>query len=158
MKSNLKKSRLKSGLTFKKLIFLVLLLIVACLLAFILFFNNDNVSTLNTNDNQSDQSNTKKTEDSPPEGQVIEQNAPPNTNVGAEDYRLLVENERFKIRKSDNNYIITLYAIINRPDQYDDYQQQLKDYKAQALDYLKQNGYNYTSGKVTYEPDEAKDL
>jgi hypothetical protein len=76
------------------------------------------------------------------------------------NYTLVMENEQFKIRRDEgtSNYIITLYAIINRPDQYDAYRDQLKEYKQNALDYLAGQGVNINKIDVTYEPTEAKQL
>lgn len=53
---------------------------------------------------------------------------------------------------------ITLYATMNRPDQASFYQQQLKDYKQEALKYLKDSGFNPTDLEIRYEPSEAANL
>ena len=76
------------------------------------------------------------------------------------DYVLVTETDEYKIRQvpSTSNYIITLYAIINRPDQYSMYQDQLKEYKQKALDYLKSTGVNVDKATITYEPQEATNL
>ncbi|MEK7599555.1 MAG: hypothetical protein AAB462_00780 [Patescibacteria group bacterium] len=67
-------------------------------------------------------------------------------------------NSRYKIDyalDSNNNisFSITLYAIINRPEQYPQYQQQLKQYKAEALKFLTDNKINVQKTPITYTPD-----
>jgi hypothetical protein len=76
------------------------------------------------------------------------------------DYILVTEDERFKIRRSPgtDDYIITLYAIINRPDQYKMYKDQLHEYKQAALDYLKSINVDVNKAHITYEPQEATNL
>lgn len=74
------------------------------------------------------------------------------------NYELITENEQFKIRKLDGEYTITLYAIINRPEQYDQYKDQLREYKQKALEYLQNDGVDTNSVKIIYEPEEASDL
>lgn len=74
------------------------------------------------------------------------------------NYELLTENEQFKIRKLGDVYTVTLYAIINNPDQYDYYRDQLREYKQNALDYLKDNNINTEEITIIYEPEEATDL
>lgn len=63
-------------------------------------------------------------------------------------------------RKADNNdvYKITLYAIINRPSQYESYLEQLKIYKKQALDWIRENNVDPGKIQIEYMPPEAKDL
>ncbi len=55
-------------------------------------------------------------------------------------YELITENELYKIRKLGGTYTVTLYAIINRPDQAQSYRDQLKEYKSYALEYLEGQG------------------
>jgi|GEM_PF-1624903 len=76
------------------------------------------------------------------------------------DYVLVNETDEYKIRQvpGTSNYIITLYAIINHPDQYSMYQDQLKEYKQKALDYLKGTGVDTSKATITYEPQEATNL
>lgn len=75
-------------------------------------------------------------------------------------YIVITENEQFKIRREENtsHYVITLYAIINRPDQYDTYRAQLRDYKQKALQYLQDKNIDITKATITYEPPEATSL
>lgn len=72
------------------------------------------------------------------------------------------ENIKYKITYSFPNgpdkqpqYKIILYAILNRPDQYDEYYQQLRDYKKEALDYFRANGKDPTKLDIVFEPPEA---
>lgn len=74
------------------------------------------------------------------------------------NYTLVTENETFKIRELDGEYYITLYAIINRPDQTDMYNDQLRQYKQDALRYLETHNVNITEVKLHYEPAEAANL
>lgn len=97
---------------------------------------------------------TKKAET---EGKEI--SVPKNVPEGAiKNYELITENETFKIRKLGDDYTITLYAIINRPDQSSQYRDQLKEYKQNALDYLNQQGVDVNTARIKYEPEEATDL
>lgn len=74
------------------------------------------------------------------------------------NYELITENEQYKIRYNGDSYLITLYAIINRPDQYSYYQDQLREYKQNALNYLKSKNIDVNKVKINYEPKEAEDL
>lgn len=86
---------------------------------------------------------------------VVPKNVPESA---IKDYELVTENETFKIRKLDAEYTITLYAIINSPDQSSQYRDQLKEYKQNALDYLSTKGVNTNTAKIKYEPEEATSL
>lgn len=71
--------------------------------------------------------------------------------------KLPYENFHFKIDYSvDSNsklsFTITLYAIINRPSQYDEYKQQLQQYKTEALQYLSSNGVDPARFTIKYIP------
>lgn len=97
---------------------------------------------------------TKKVET---EGKTVD--IPKNVPEGAiKNYELITENETFKIRKLGDEYTVTLYAIINNPDQSSQYRDQLKEYKQNALDYLKQQGVDINTARIKYEPEEANDL
>jgi hypothetical protein len=75
-----------------------------------------------------------------------------------QDYNLITENETYKIRELNGEYYITLYAIINRPDQTEMYHDQLRQYKQDALNYLETKNINITEVEIHYEPSEAADL
>jgi hypothetical protein len=67
------------------------------------------------------------------------------------------ENLHFKIDYSldDNNklsFVITLYAIINRPSEHAQYVQQLQQYKAESLQYLKDSKIDPTKFTIKYIP------
>ena len=86
-------------------------------------------------------------------------NVPTNVPEGAvKNYELITENETYKIRKLGDEYTITLYAIINRPDQSSQYRDQIREYKQNALDYLKKQGVDVDSARIQYEPEEATNL
>lgn len=84
----------------------------------------------------------------------------PPTQSPATTYTTLTDNEQYKIRRADgtDHYFITLYAIINHPDQYDMYRQQLSDYKQKALQYLKDKNIDTKAITITYDPPEAASL
>lgn len=55
-------------------------------------------------------------------------------------------------------YQVTLYAIINRPSQYDSYLAQLRQYKHEALNYIKSKGTDPSKLTIQYLPPEAAGL
>lgn len=55
-------------------------------------------------------------------------------------------------------YQVTLYAIINRPSQYDSYLAQLKQYKQEALNYIRSKGVDPAKLTIQYQPPEAAGL
>jgi len=70
-----------------------------------------------------------------------------------------VETNHYRIdESSENTYEVTLFAIINRPEQYQEYLDQLKQFKDEALQYMQQNGVNISEASITYIPNEANDL
>lgn len=69
-----------------------------------------------------------------------------------------VTTNHYKITKADKSYEIELYAIINKPDQYDEYVEQLKTYKQEALNYLIDNEVDVQSALINYTPSEAANL
>jgi len=88
------------------------------------------------------------------EGQTIQ--VPNNVPQGAvQNYQLITENDEFKIRKLQDTYTITIYAIINNPSQSAAYHQQLHDYKQAALTYLTQHGVDVNKVSIAYDPPEA---
>jgi hypothetical protein len=73
--------------------------------------------------------------------------------------QLPYENEHFKIDYSFSsdgkpNFTITLYGILNKPDQYPEYLRQLKQYKQEALAYLSKNKVAPSDYKITYLPND----
>lgn len=76
------------------------------------------------------------------------------------NYTLVSETEQFKIRQDGKKpeYVITLYAIINRPEQYNEYEAQLREFKHNALEELKNKGVDPNKVKIIYEPAQATDL
>lgn len=48
---------------------------------------------------------------------------------------------------------VTLFAILNRPSQYEDYTKQLKEYKTEALEFLKKYGITPENTTISYTPD-----
>lgn len=72
--------------------------------------------------------------------------------------KLPVYNSDYRIDYSSdaaNNieYQITLYAIINGPADRPRYLAQLKQYKAEAINFLKSSGVDVTSARISYTPD-----
>jgi hypothetical protein len=71
--------------------------------------------------------------------------------------KLPQETLRYKIDYSlDSNQklslTITTYGIINRPSDYPQYLQQTKDYRAEALDFLKHNNISPNTYPISYVP------
>lgn len=71
---------------------------------------------------------------------------------------IIAENENFKITKVDNGYLVTIYSIINRPEQYQDYLKDLKESKQNAIKILISKGVDPSKEKITFEPNEASNL
>jgi len=145
---------LKNNFSKKFVLATLLVLIALSGGAFALWRNNQKNTVPQSETTSIGQPPTYTTET---EGQEIEvpEDVPKDS---IKNYELVTENEQFKIRKLDDTYTITLYAIINRPDQYDYYKDQLRDYKQNALNYLKHNNINPDKVNIIYEPEEAKDL
>lgn len=71
--------------------------------------------------------------------------------------KLPVFNSHYKIdysigQKNELRYSVTLYPIINGPSQYAQYQQQLAQYKAEALEFLVANGVNTSTAEISFNP------
>jgi hypothetical protein len=59
----------------------------------------------------------------------------------------------YSISQGDNiTFSITLYAIINQPSQYAQYQAQLSQYKTEALQFLSSNGIDPSLYQIKYTP------
>lgn len=72
--------------------------------------------------------------------------------------KLPTYNSHYRIDYSVNekqaiSFSVTLYAILNNPNQYQQYQQQLKQDKTEALKFLKDNGIDPALNTVTFTPD-----
>lgn len=142
-------------------IWIIALIIVALLVAGGYYFwanylapkqqaTNDSQET--TSASTEDRTYTAETED---EEVTVPDNVDPSS---IKNYSLITENETFKIRELEGEYYITLYAVINRPDQADMYRDQLRQYKQDALSYLRTNNINPDQVKIHYEPSEAASL
>jgi hypothetical protein len=108
-------------------------------------------------------SNNHDTEEDPttPQNGKTSTSAPIPSNVSPESikpYTLITENETYKIRELDGVYTVTLYAVINRPEQSSQYYEQLKQYKQDALDYLSGHSVDINRVRIQYEPQEATNL
>jgi hypothetical protein len=73
-------------------------------------------------------------------------------------YDLPYENSHFKIEyvllnNKDIQYSITLYGILNRPEQYSSYVEQTKQYKQEALTFLSNSGVDTTKANIKFSPD-----
>jgi hypothetical protein len=71
--------------------------------------------------------------------------------------KLPVDNSHYRIdysQSSDNSieYNVTLYALINGPSDRTRYLQQLKQYKAEALKFLQDNGVDISTASITFTP------
>jgi hypothetical protein len=56
-------------------------------------------------------------------------------------------------RQSDGVYVITLFAVLNRPSQYSLYQSQLDTYGQLALDWIKNQGQDPQKLTIIWEPE-----
>lgn len=149
----------KASKTKRNILIVVIVLVLAGAGVFALGQSRDWWDGKNTSVTQENDPSKPKTRTETTEGKKIE--VPADLPEDAiKDYILVTENEQYKIRRSPgtDNYIVTLYAIINRPDQYDMYQDQLREYKQAALDYLRSTGVNVEKVNITYEPQEATNL
>lgn len=73
--------------------------------------------------------------------------------------KLPVYNSHYRIDytiSKDNQlaFSVTLYPIINGPNQYNQYLQQLQQYKAEAFEFLTSNGVNTNTAKISVTPEE----
>lgn len=59
-------------------------------------------------------------------------------------------------KEGELTLLIKLYATQNRPDQYDEYRSQTKEYQQEALDFLKENGVDPNDYPIKYTPDPDK--
>jgi len=141
----------------KKLVLTLVAIIVVISIAGIFYWGKNSETGAPENTAIGDQAGAPPTYTAESEGQKIQvpEDVPKES---IKNYELITENEQFKIRKLGNTYTITLYAIINRPDQYDYYKDQLREFKQNALDYLRNNNINPDKADIVYEPEEAKDL
>lgn len=118
--------------------------------------NNSPAETTQAPENKTPTSEPTRPAESEGSNFPVPQNTPPDA---VKNYTLVTENEEYKIRKDQNGgYLITLYPIVNNSSQYSTYNDQLKEYKGHALDYLKKQNIDVTKVKITYEPAEATDL
>lgn len=82
----------------------------------------------------------------------------PITNQPTNNDPYPITNEHYRIeQKSQTNYLITLYPIVNNPE-YSDYNAQLRAYKTEALDYLKGRYGNIDSYNFEWSPSNAANL
>jgi hypothetical protein len=59
----------------------------------------------------------------------------------------------YKLEDTSNViFTVTLYGIINSPSQYGEYQNQLKQFKTEALDHLKSSGIDINKEKIEFTP------
>lgn len=143
----------------RRFIILLALVVVVGAGLFIYIKSTQEGDTVTPNDTQdkTEKITEDRTYETTSEGKTI--TVPDNVDSSSiKDYRLVTENETFKIRELSGEYYVTLYPIINRPDQSSAYQDQLKEYKQNAVDYLKKNNIDTQKTKIYYEPSEATDL
>lgn len=141
----------------KSVLFLLVVLILGGGVAgYVVWQKRDDDKKNTTSSQRIDQDKTRE-EESEGETFPVPDNVPKDA---IKNYELITENEEYKIRRDreSGSYLITLYAIINRPDQYDMYTAQLGEYKQKALQYLRDAGVDVKKAEITYEPAEATDL
>ena len=145
--------------TIIKAFLLLLIVVVASFGLFIYFKNTQKDSPIEptSTQNKTNEINENRTYEAASEGETI--TVPDDVDPSSiKNYRLVTENETYKIRELSGEYYVTLYPIINRPDQSNAYQDQLKEYKQSAIDYLKKNNIDTQKTKIYYEPSEATNL
>lgn len=147
----------------KKIFFIILILVLftAATAGSIYYLNKDETKTSTKSGdsslNKSELEPNVPTFESTSEGSTFD--VPNNVDPSSiRNYTLLTENELYKIRELNNEYYVTLYPILNNPSQYSTYQDNLREYKQQALNYLKNSGIDVTNSKIHYEPSDATDL
>ena len=148
-------------------LFYVLTIVVLCTVFIIVFLEKQQIIdlyqkpiVLNTDTVIQDDKNdspsiiTKQDKDS------TQENSTNANNINANQPEQNVEKEtlNYKIKKTSEGYTITLYAILNKPEQYDEYISQLKQYKTEALNYLQSQNVNISNVNIIYEPNEANNL
>lgn len=156
---------MKKKLIYKspKLIILLTLLAGALFASYLYFISRPEVipGTKVQESNQPSKTNVEGSDNDPkPDaeqestGSTVE---PPSLEI-PDDAGIPVETNHFSIYKNGEIYEVELFAIINRPEQYDEYKQQLAQYKQEALDYLTNQGLDVDNIEINYTPEEAKDL
>lgn len=143
----------------RPLILIGVCLIVAGVAVYFLLRPDRNAVKVNPTEDFSTAMNEVGTYEATSEGSTFPvPNTVPKDSI--KNYTLLTENEQYKIRQDPESkaYVITLYAIINRPEQYDAYKEQLREFKQNALKYLSDQGINTNSSQIIYEPEEATQL
>lgn len=68
------------------------------------------------------------------------------------DYQLISTDSR-DTTPTNVTYTITLYAVLNQPDQIDTYNAELKTYKQEALNWIRSQGTDPNALKIQYSPD-----
>lgn len=158
--------KLKTKKSYKAVYFIVALIAILAIIVAALYFLNrnesentqaasDTSSKINDEPSKNDSANEKETvsEDIPKE------DIPDNVDLdNIKSYSTLTENEKFKVRKLEKDYVVTLYPIVNNSSQYETYTDQLKEYKQQALNYMSSQNIDIRKVKITYEPAEAANL
>ena len=142
----------------KKPLFIIIIIAIALLAAGAFFaYKGGYLNFSNTNDAKTAENEKPREATSEGSSFPIPDEIPKES---IKDYKLITENEQYKIRfdEKSNSYLITLYAIINSPDQYSMYQDQLREYKHDALNYLKDTGKDVNTLEIKYEPEEAAQL
>lgn len=75
------------------------------------------------------------------------------------EFELPISNSRYKIDAvqigESVTYQVTIYAILNRPSQAESYRQQLHEYSAEALEFLKAKGVDPNKYKIEFNPPNA---
>lgn len=148
---------MKKKKRISKLYIFVAVAVVAGVVVALALIRNKTPQTVELPPNNEFSQNAPETYDATSEGHTFP--VPKSVQPSAiKNYTLVTENEQFKIRKDGDNYLITLYAVINRPDQYDSYRDQLREYKQNALQFLTDQGLKVDTLHISYEPEEATQL
>ena len=69
-----------------------------------------------------------------------------------------IENAHYRIEQTDNDqFNVTIFALINSPSQYSDYTNQLRQYKSEVTEYL-QKRFPGHSLNITWNPEDARNI
>lgn len=119
------------------------------------FTAKESTQSEDPNTNNEDPSTPNKTPDDPSDPDYIK---PDISNPPSDTTPYPIETERYRIDKlSEKSFSVELYPIINNP-RYSNYNEQLRDYKNEVLNYLKKRYGDTSSLKIDWIPEDAKNI
>lgn len=76
----------------------------------------------------------------------------------ANDLPITTDKYKINFPNADGAFTVELFAVLNRADQIDEYQKQLTDYGQAAIEFFRSKGAIPKDLKITWEPEEPKNL